>query len=312
MLGLNICLYNNQYMQLFDLCLAWNWEYDTDFVDLLEKACVKQGYSVLQVKASNLSSTIEALKSDEISIRVFFDRASDSDPSFLALEEWVIKHHIIQINPRHQTFWIHDKTAVHLAFLESGISTPYTYLLPSFNSQPKLPPLDLHLLGSQFTIKPATGGGGGEGVVMGATSLGQVDLERRNNPNDKYLLQAQLEPFFFNDRQAWFRVVVCNNVVLPSWWDPISHRYDRVTKEEENIFKSSELVDLAKRISAICKMDLFSSEIAFTYCGQFLVVDYVNDPIDLRLQSSAFDGVPDSIVDNITSELVTIVHRNLS
>jgi hypothetical protein len=107
-------------------------------------------------------------------------------------------------------------------------------------------------------------------------------------------------------------VVVCNNVVLPSWWDPISHRYDRVTKEEENIFKSSELVDLAKRISAICKMDLFSSEIAFTYCGQFLVVDYVNDPIDLRLQSSAFDGVPDSIVDNITSELVTIVHRNLS
>lgn len=299
-------------MRYFDLCLAWNWEYDADFVNLLEKACVEQGYSFLQVNPSNLAATVDALISGEISIRIYFDRASDSDPSFLTLEEWTIKHHVNQINPRNQICWTHDKTAVHLAFLESGISTPYTYLLPPYNSQPELPSLDLNLLGSRFAIKPATGGGGGEGVILEATSIDQVNLERRNNPDEKYLLQAQLEPFFLNNRQAWFRVVVCNNVVILCWWDPISHRYTRVTKEDENFFKSSDLVDLAKRISVICKMDLFSSEIALTSSGRFLVVDYINDPIDLRLQSNAFDGVPDSIVNDITSELVTIIQRNLT
>lgn len=297
-------------MRYYDLCLAWNWEYDADFVNLMENTCTEQGYTLLQVKPSNLGGTMEALSSNEISIRVFFDRASDSDPSFLILEEWAIRHNIIQINPRIQTYWTHDKTSVHLAFLESGIPTPYTYLLPTFNLQPNLPSLDLQLLGSRFAIKPATGGGGGEGVILNATSLDQVELERRKNPDNKYLLQAQLDPFYLNNQHAWFRVMVCNKVVLPCWWDPTSHHYNRVTKEDENIVNLSELVDLAKRISDICKMDLFSSEIAYTSSGQFIVVDYINDPVDLRLQSKAFDGVPDSIVENITTELVSIIHRD--
>ena len=33
------------------------------------------------------------------------------------------------------------------------------------------------------------------------------------------------------------------------------------------------------------------------------MVDYVNDPIDLRLQSLAAEGVPDQIVTTIASEL---------
>jgi hypothetical protein len=35
-----------------------------------------------------------------------------------------------------------------------------------------------------------------------------------------------------------------------------------------------------------------------------MVVDYVNDPIDLRLQSKATDGVPDQIVSHIAESLV--------
>ncbi|MCC7511318.1 MAG: hypothetical protein IT296_01585, partial [Anaerolineae bacterium] len=34
-----------------------------------------------------------------------------------------------------------------------------------------------------------------------------------------------------------------------------------------------------------------------------LVVDYVNDPIDLRLQSRAADGVPDFIVERIAARI---------
>jgi hypothetical protein len=52
---------------------------------------------------------------------------------------------------------------------------------------------------------------------------------------------------------------------------------------------------------------LFSTEITITSDGRFLIVDYVNDPIDLRLQSKTFDGVPDDIVKDITERLVELI-----
>ena len=39
-------------------------------------------------------------------------------------------------------------------------------------------------------------------------------------------------------------------------------------------------------------------------------MDYVNDPLDLRLQSTAADGVPDAIVENIAGRLARLVQRH--
>lgn len=52
-------------------------------------------------------------------------------------------------------------------------------------------------------------------------------------------------------------------------------------------------------------MDWFSTEIALTH-ENFLVVDYVNDDIDTRLQSRAVDGVPDEIMKAVASDLVRL------
>ncbi len=41
-----------------------------------------------------------------------------------------------------------------------------------------------------------------------------------------------------------------------------------------------------------------------------MAVDYVNDPLDLRLQSKAADGVPDAIVENIAGRMARLVERN--
>jgi len=41
--------------------------------------------------------------------------------------------------------------------------------------------------------------------------------------------------------------------------------------------------------------------------GCFVIVDYVNDPIDLRPQSTSSDGVPDDIVKDIAERLVEII-----
>jgi len=70
------------------------------------------------------------------------------------------------------------------------------------------------------------------------------------------------------------------------------------------------LYEVARRIALICRLHLFSTEIALTVEGCFTAVDYVNDPVDLRLQSRAADGVPDAWVENIAGRLVRLAERN--
>jgi hypothetical protein len=43
---------------------------------------------------------------------------------------------------------------------------------------------------------------------------------------------------------------------------------------------------------------------------EFIIVDYVNDEIDTRVQSQAMDGVPDEIMNSIAKQLVDIAKEN--
>jgi hypothetical protein len=186
------------------------------------------------------------------------------------------------------------------------MDTPFTIVLPSYEEQPLLPAVDLASLGDGFTIKPALGGGG-DGVVSGATSLSQVVVARQAFPSQRYLLQAQIIPARLGPRMAWFRVTYCLEKVYPCWWDYCTHIYYPVTSDEMNSYNLSPLHSITSSIARICGLELFSSEITLTPDGRFVIVDYVNDPIDLRLQSRAFDGVPDDIVRDITERLAEFV-----
>jgi hypothetical protein len=101
-------------------------------------------------------------------------------------------------------------------------------------------------------------------------------------------------------------VIDCAGGIYPCWWHPDSHVYTRVTEADEVRFALQPLRSITDLIRRICRLDLFSSEIAITPQGKFLVIDYVNDPIDLRLQSQAADGLPDEIVREIAERLVDI------
>jgi hypothetical protein len=106
---------------------------------------------------------------------------------------------------------------------------------------------------------------------------------------------------------AWFRVLYCTGKVYPCWWDNETHIYTDVTLNEEACYNLGSLRSLTSAIAALCGLTLFSTEIAITSDGRFVIVDYVNDPIDLRLQSKAIDGVPDPIVMDITERLVELI-----
>ncbi len=216
-------------MQHFDLLLAWNWEYDRDFIGLLGTACASHGLTFLPVGIDNLETVLGGLQGGELTISTFMDRASDTDPRFLGLLELIRKKEIFQINPHDQATWSTDKATMHLEFISRGLDTPYTILLPPVCEQPDLPILELHPLGERFAVKPAHLGGG-EGVVLDVTTMEEVSSIRRQHPGEKYLLQAQVTPQVLGGRPAWFRVLVCSGAVYPCWWDPRRHVYSRLTR----------------------------------------------------------------------------------
>jgi hypothetical protein len=290
----------------FDLCLVWNFKYDADFVDLLVNACRSLDISLLQITPDNYEAMIQDIMAERIGFQVFFDRASDTDVRFLPLVNWVHERGIACINPWDLAHRSCDKAAMHHAFINAGIYAPYSIILPSYREQPIIPPVDLSPLGDSFVIKPSRGGGG-EGVITDATQFSQVLTARKEHPSNAYLLQEVIDPAKLGARPAWFRVIYCAGEVYPNWWDTQSHVYSPVTKEEESLYGLSALRDIALTISRICKLQLFSTEIAYNTENHFVVIDNVNDQIDLRLQSQAIDGVPDAIVHDIARRLADLV-----
>jgi hypothetical protein len=294
----------------YDLCLAWNWEYDADFVKLLEDACMSRGLTLLQATPAALADILDALPAGRMSFRAFLDRASEADPRFLALVEWAVAHDLLQINPHDKSLHAVNKASMHLEFITAGIHTPHTIILPPHNEAPQVVALDFGPLGENFIAKPAHGGGG-EGVVFEVSSLGQVLEARRAFPHDHYLLQAHIVPAAVSGRRAWFRVLYCGGDVYPFWWDISAPVYIPVREEEEREYGLGSLKGTTQTIARVCGLDLFSTEIALTPSGVFVVVDYVNNPLDLRLQSAARDGVPDGTVREIAERLAGLVFRTL-
>jgi hypothetical protein len=195
---------------------------------------------------------------------------------------------------------------MHTTLVSQGFSVPPTIILPPYIEQPELPVLDLCPLGDQFTIKPAHGSGG-VGVLTNATSWEQALSARQEHATDHYLLQAHIIPIQLDNRPAWFRVLYCAGQVYPCWWDPSSHIYSPVTDTDMGFHGLNPLVEITNAIAVLCGLDLFSTEIAFASEDRFVVVDYVNDQIDLRLQSNAAEGVPDDIVKSIVQRLISHV-----
>jgi len=292
----------------YDLCLPWYWEFDDAFAEMVEHACIEEGISLWQIKPDNLLESITALHEGTRTFKTLLDRRQ-GEPTFDPIPRWAQEYGARRINPSEVSAWSEDKTTMHLELISAGLHTPYTIFLPPFLEQPIIPQIDLTLLGKKFVIKPSNGGGG-EGVIIGASCMEEILQARKEFPKQKYLIQAYITPQTIKGKPAWFRVLFANGETYPCWWDTTTHAYINVTAEEEARYGLNKLRDITKRIASICKLDWFSTEIALA--DEFVVVDYVNDEIDTRIQSRALDGVPDEIMNDIAKQLVSIAKENLS
>ncbi|HET7145315.1 MAG TPA: hypothetical protein VFI68_14945 [Anaerolineales bacterium] len=291
----------------YDLCLPWYWEYDDVFVGMVERACIEEGISLWQIKPDNLLESITALYKGVLTFKTLLHRGQ-GEPTFDPIPRWAREFGVRRINPAEVSAWSEDKATMHLELINSGMHTPYTILLAPFLEQPVIPQIDLTPLGGNFVIKPSNGGGG-EGVILGACSLDEILQARIEFPEQKYLIQAHVIPRMIDKSPAWFRVFYANGRTYSCWWDPDTHIYAPVTLEEESQYRLGRLREVTLRIATICKLDWFSTEIALT--DEFVVIDYVNDEIDTRVQSLAMDGVPDEIINSIAIQLVKIAKENL-
>ena len=325
-------------MRDHDLCLAWNWEHDADFVRILDSTCAARGLTLLNASPENLDNVLTRLAGREAGFRVLLDRASEANPAYLPLVDIAKSLGARRLNPRELADRGYDKALVHHLFLDDGIPTPRTIILPAYHDQPELTPLDLQCLGKYFTVKPALGGGG-EGVLTNVSTLGQIQAARLQFPEQQYLLQEHVTPKVLNGLPAWFRVIYCLEEIFITFWDTTTHVYtiinetgghtgppqqfnppqpavgavlrDNPLLRDSPVLRDSPIIEslreVTRRIARICRLDIFSTEICLTGEDRLLVVDYVNDPIDLRLQSRAVDGVPDKIVERIAARIVELL-----
>ncbi|HLF24964.1 MAG TPA: hypothetical protein VJG32_01410 [Anaerolineae bacterium] len=297
--------------QLYDLAIAWNWEHDADFVTLLDAACRARALSLLQITPPSLAATLDRLQTGDLVLRALLDRAWDIDEAFYPLADWASANGVRIFNDRPIALRAWDKATMHLEFITAGLHTPYTIVLSPFNEAPTPLPPDLTPLGERFIVKPAHGGGG-TGVQRDLATWMQIQHIRQEFPNDKYLVQAWIRVHPTESGPAWFRILFALGEVFPFWWNVQTHVYRPVTAVEEARYGLAPLREVVRTIAHVSRLDIFSTEIAQRVDDRvFVSVDYVNDPIDLRLQSKAIDGVPDAAVRAIADRIAEYTRSGL-
>ncbi len=275
------------------LLLAYDWPYDEPFIALLAARLESQGARLITVSPHNLDAALGRARRGELQASVYLDRASDTSPEFAPLDEWAEQHIRVHINPGDHRRRVWYKTNLHWAFIAAGIHTPYTIAIPSLHRQPDLtPPHDLAALGRPFSIKPDLGGGGW-GVITTAQGWDDVASARRHMPGEDLILQEFVEPDQLGGRRAWFRVLYACGEIFPCWWDDRTRLFGPpVSDEERRRLGLDPLWQIAASAARIAGIGLFSTEIALVADGRFVVVDYVNDPVDLRFLPYAREGMP--------------------
>ncbi len=299
-------------MEKFDLGLAFVWEYDNDFIQLVENEMQAAGMTTYLLSYYNFPQIREKIINKEIGFRFYLDRAWDVDEDFEDLGRIIARKKTTILNSYKNILHAIDKASMHLEFITAGLDVPYSIIIPPHSEEEKIYVSleDLSLLGRPFIIKPCNTTGGGIGVVTGAESLKDILDERVTNTDDKYLLQEKIYPVMLDGKRAWFRCFWAFGKPIATWWDDQTHLYSEMTKEDITRFKLNKLLKITRTIAKVTQLDFFSTEIVLTEHRKFVVIDYVNDQCDMRLNSKHPDGVPDNVVKQIIINLKKFILKH--
>lgn len=298
-------------MNIFDLGIAYNWEYDVEFVRLVEKYLQELGLTTYVVHQENVLMVKDELLQKKIGFICYLDRAWDVDERFEEIGKLLLRRKTHIFNPYKNVLHAIDKASMHLEFITAGLNVPYSIIIPPHSQKAdlRLSIDDLAILGRPFIIKPCNTTGGGIGVVTGAESLKEILDERTAYNNDKYLLQEKIFPKVIDDKRTWFRSFWAFGKVLNVLWDDQTHLYEIISDDLKAKINIRRLNQITRTIYNLIQLDFFSTEIVYTDANKFVVIDYVNDQCDMRINTNHADGVPEEIVNQIISQLAKEVFK---
>ena len=282
--------------------LAFNWQYDADFIQTLDRSLHQAGLTSYVVGPHNLAQTALEVHNGERRFDWFLDRASDEDGHFLKLNHALVAHGTKILNAHDEYLRASDKAEIHRDLVASGLQLPLTLILPAYERDPNFDPRLIESFAKPFVVKPAKGGGG-RGVLTGATKAEDVLTTRAKHRDQRYLIQQSIEPQILGDRRAWFRVYYVCGTTIACWWDDRTHRYTVFTPSDAGLINIGELERIVRIVAGVAELDFFSTEIALDKNSRYVVIDYVNTPCDMRVQSKHFIGVPDSIIHQIVAAI---------
>ncbi|MCX7875850.1 MAG: hypothetical protein N2321_06745 [Melioribacteraceae bacterium] len=292
-------------MEHFDLAISFTWEYDSDFVELIEDYFQYYELKTYLIKPDNVTDVINLLQNKKIQFTALLDRASDEDVSFIPVAQILKRRKSYIINPHNKIVKTIDKSLMHIKLQENNFKLPKTFILQSFRNDYRLTitEKDLEYIGKPFVIKPSLFSGGGEGVIKNAYTLDEIQKSRMKSPNEKFLIQEKISPTNINGKRAWFRVFWAFDTVIPTYWDDKTHIYSTLSQKEVKEKHLQQLIKITRRLAQITKLDYFSTEIALTKDHKFYLIDYINDQCDMRLKSKHIDGVPDKVVNKFIERM---------
>jgi hypothetical protein len=300
-------------VQHFDLAIASDWNYDSDYIRLLEQTARESQLRTYIVWPDILENTVQNIENGNISFGFFYDRASDTSLEFLKLQNLMVDRNVPVLDKWQNLKWAADKAIMHGEFIAAGINTPYTRLISSFKAEEQLNLTEemLRPLGNPFIAKPANTVGGGRGVIKEARIPKDILEARQTFPSEKYLLQEKIIPLEKDNRRFWFRGYYTCGLIQAAWWNDLTHLYDLLTEGEIERYYLHPLFEVIEKIASVCRINFFSTEIALDSNGKFIAIDYVNEVCDMRPKSNHFDGVPDEVVKKIAHRIVAYVKEAL-
>ena len=288
---------------------------DDYFIHCIQRLCAEARMNFFLVEPLWVEQFYDYLKQGRIWPRVLLNMHSEHhqpDDIFHRLVKLAAEMNTQVIDPPDRAQAAFDKGRLHPRLVSAGIPVPWTAVVPA--GQPegrRLSDAARAALGSPFVIKPAMGYGR-KGLVLDATT--EADLRRSVAawPDEFYLFQRRIVPRDRNGAPVYFRVYFVFGNVWVSWWNCYNDNYRLVTAAERAEFGLERLEDLIRRIAELTGMTFFSSEIAQTEDGEFVVIDYVNDQCHMLSQTAHPEmGVPDQLVASIARRLVEAAQETI-
>ena len=288
---------------------------DDYFIHRVQALCAEAGLNFFLVEPAWVEPFFQKFERGEIWARALLNMHSEHhqpDEIFHRLVRLAAERRTLVIDPPDVALAAFDKARLHPRLITAGLLVPHTVLVPAAQAAGfQLADADRVALGSPFIIKPSLGYGR-RGLVMDATSERDLARSALSSPNEVYLLQRRVVPRMVNGVPAYFRVFYVFGTVWSCWWNCYTDRYRQVAAAEAAELNLSPLEEIIRRIAALTAMNFFSSEIAQTEAGDWVVIDYVNDQCHLLTQStSPHNGVPDEVVAAIARRLVDAVRTSI-